>query len=171
LQYPANNASHEALLPRSFRYSHAEFHFAGQDNLQNNSSLDAAPGSVKFILMLKSKKQKLTDDEYVEKIRRQLNSSRKAGIYIGIGYIVALVLFLIFAQELIEMGQKAYPHSRFYYSGLAAGLITGMILAFLFYRCIKALVDAVMMVAGTHFSQTSRLLVVYYDLARERPHQ
>jgi hypothetical protein len=113
------------------------------------------------------KKQKLTDDEFVERIRKQLNSSRKFGVIIGAINVVALVVFCIFANKFINFFRDLSPRdSHSFNAGLVGGFGVGLFLAFTLFKFVRGVVDSVMMYVGVHYSRTSRLLITYYDLAR-----
>jgi len=78
--------------------------------------------------MIKSQKHKLTDDEFVEKIRKQLNSSRKVGIFLSVLYVAAFVVFCILVQRLIEAFRDLSQHSESFNTGLAGGFVVGLML-------------------------------------------
>jgi H+/Cl- antiporter ClcA len=108
-------------------------------------------------------KLKLTDAEYVERIRKDLRVSKKWGwgglIFSGVLFVAYAYLFPLI-PDWIEFTKKAAPNSQSFW----LGIVTGFLLGFLFGGLLLSLgvyfVKSIILILG---SRRDKLLVAYYD--------
>jgi len=114
--------------------------------------------------MINLKKKRLSDEEYVEKLRRNILRSRRWGIIFSGFYIVAFFALLMLFQQLLNSfsRERSVP---FFSPGLKMGIALGFSMGAMLFSLIKLLVDSVMMASGHFFSRMPILLIKYYDLA------
>jgi hypothetical protein len=111
--------------------------------------------------------RKLTDAEFVEKIRKQLRINRRwawIGIIISGTLVVLFVwIFLLFINFISSMGQLAEhvnPKSQMFYTGLALGCTMGLVLTVILGKIFLYFYKSLELLFG---NRRDKLLVAYYD--------
>jgi hypothetical protein len=111
--------------------------------------------------------RKLTDAEFVEKVRKQLRRNRRwawIGIVGSITFIVFFVwIFILFVDFVSSMGQLSEhvsPKSQMFYTGLTLGCTFGAVLTIILGKIIFYFCESLILLFG---NRRDKLLVAYYD--------
>jgi len=123
------------------------------------------------MLMIRFRNKPISDEEYVEKLKRNIARSRKWGIVLSCLYIVLFIVALIMLQGFIHSVGNGLLKSSSFDSGWKLGIALGFGLGMMLFSVSKHLMDAIMMASGVYFSRMPRLLVRYYDLANAKDPQ
>jgi hypothetical protein len=115
--------------------------------------------------MLKFRASKLTDDEFVERIRRQTPANRKILAGMSALYGVMLVTMLCYVPRYIHSFRDVAPDASAYDRGFALGIFLGATLGGSFIVLTWHLVHSLIMAFGPQFFRIHRLLLKYYDAA------
>src|SRR3954453_19681652 len=108
-----------------------------------------------------------TDDELVERIRRNLVQFRKVGrvftVLFGAG-LVATLFFVWWLWHAFQHTFKSPAHfTRDYTIGIALGFVVGAMLLTMLFQFVHSL----SMWLGSGFLRIHRLLVKYYDMHKQ----
>jgi hypothetical protein len=118
------------------------------------------------------RKKELTDDEYVEKLKRQMRQmrvSRKVAVFtcavLGICLVAVCVLGTILANRFFD-SMKA---PSFFEHGFRVGLAIGIFAGWFFMMLVGQFAIHFWMAFGPNFFRLHRLLFKYHDLAKVAP--
>jgi len=111
---------------------------------------------------------KLTDDEFVERIRRQTPVNRKVAAGLSALYGVMLVAILCGARYIFAFRDMA-PDASAYDRGFALGVFLGATVGGFIIVLAWHLVHSLIMAFGPQFFRIHRLLLKYYDAASKAP--
>ncbi len=117
--------------------------------------------------MLKFYRRKLTDDEFVERLRRQMPASRKLATVMSALYGFMLVALLFYAPRYIYSFRDLAPDASAYDRGFTLGLFLGATAAGSCVLVIWHLIHSLIIAFGPDFFRIHRLLLRYYDIASE----
>jgi hypothetical protein len=111
--------------------------------------------------------RKLSDAEFVEKVRKQLRISRR---WAWFGIIVTGMLLVLFAwvfsmfinfiSSVGDLAERIDPKSQAFYSGLSLGCVFGLLLTFILAKILLYLYKCVELLYG---NRRDMLLIAYYD--------
>ena len=116
------------------------------------------------------RRQKLTDDEFVERIRRQMPANRKVAAVMSALYGIMLAALLYYVPRYAYSFRDMAPDTSAYDRGFAFGLFLGASAAAMFVFLIWHLIHSLIMALGPSFFRIHRLLLRYHDIAlQHRP--
>ena len=118
--------------------------------------------------MLNPLRSKLTDDEFVERIRRQIPTNRKLLSVMSALYGVMLVAVLVYVPRYVQSFRQLAPDASAYEWGFKLGLFLGATAGGVAIVLIWHLVHSLIMLFGPSVFRVHRLLVKYHDLASSR---
>ena len=113
------------------------------------------------------RRQKETDDEFVERIRRQMPTNRKVALTMSAIYGIVLVALLYYVPRYIYSFRDMAPDTSAYDRGFAFGLILGASAAASCVFLIWHLIHSLIMAFGPSFFRIHRLLLRYHDIASQ----
>jgi hypothetical protein len=111
--------------------------------------------------------KKLTDDEFVEHIRRQTSASRKIAGAMSALLTLLLSALLYFVPRYIYSFRDMAPDAFAYDRGFAFGVFIGATAAITFIFLIFHLIQSLTITFGPPFFRIHRLLLKYYDIAMQ----
>jgi hypothetical protein len=110
-----------------------------------------------------------SDEEFVERIRRQVPANRKVGAILSGLYGILLIGVLYFAARYVRSIGAMSPDSSAYDQGFALGILFGSILGASVIFLVRQLIDSLIMAFGPQIFRIHRLLLKYHDAARKAP--
>jgi len=108
--------------------------------------------------------RKLTDGEFVGKVRKQLQRGKRWAwfvLFFSVAMIGLLIYFLVFAIDLVTSWNKDYGQNlQAFHAGLAVGLLIGCFAAILLGKAALYFYEFLLLLAG---NRRDKLLVACYD--------
>jgi hypothetical protein len=115
------------------------------------------------------RKKELTDDEYVEKLQRQMRVSRKVAIFTcavwGICLVAVCVLGTTWANGFLDSMKDPSLFEHGFRFGLGIGIFAGLFVI----KLIAKFAHHFLMAFGPNAFRQYRLLFKYHDLAKMSP--
>jgi hypothetical protein len=115
--------------------------------------------------MLKYRRHPLSDQEFVERIRRHTPANRKAATALSGLYGTILLALLYFIPRYVKALGHLAPDATAYDHGFALGVFVGATAAVATIFLIWHLIHSLTIAFGSEWDRPLRLLVKYYDLA------
>jgi hypothetical protein len=119
--------------------------------------------------MLNILRSRLSDDEFVERIRRHTPTTRKVAVVMSIAYGLVLAALLYYVPRYVHRFRNMAPDAPAYDQGFALGVFVGSSAAGALIFLIWHLIHSLIIAFGPKFFRIHRLLLKYYDLATQRP--
>ena len=113
-------------------------------------------------------RSKLTDDEFIERIRRTIPTNRKLAIGMSVCYAVMLTAVLVYAPRYFQSFRQLAPDANAYEIGFRFGLFLGATVGGATIALIWQLVHSLITAFGPSVFRIPRLLLKYYDFASNR---
>jgi len=113
--------------------------------------------------MFKFRRQKVSDEEYVEQIRRNLANSRRSLLGFGVLFLSGFCVIACLVSSAIRDSAGFFPSMD---GGFRIGMLLGLLIGLFLFKAIFFLCDAVWLRAGARLSRMPELLLKYHDLAK-----